>query len=72
MPRGSEGGSRAFPTRPRKPGEAGATVMTTGPCSCTFYSRVRFFNLLVQDRALGVEEEVCLASSDHAASLTRT
>ena len=31
-------------------------------------SRVRLFNLLVQDRALEVEEEVCFESSAHEAS----
>jgi len=29
---------------------------------------VRFFNLLVQDRVLGVEEDVCSESSAHEAS----
>jgi len=38
------------------------------PWSRFFCSRVRFFNLLVQDRALGVEEEVCPESSAHEAS----
>jgi len=38
------------------------------PWSHFFCSRLRFFNLLVRDKELEVEEEACFGSSAHEAS----